>query len=60
MKSVFQKLYNNQNTLHIEEKKPFILGQIKEIKAEQDKHNQEHSQERGEKKQNISHKKESL
>ena len=47
-------------TIHTEEKKPSILGQIKEIKAEQDKHNQEHSQERGEKKQNITHKKECL
>ena len=47
-------------TVHTEAKKPSILGQIKEIKAEQDKRNQEHIQERGAKKQNISHKKDCL
>lgn len=45
--------------LHTAEKTS-VFSDLKSAKIEADKHNQEHSQERGEKKQNISHKKESL
>ncbi len=46
--------YSKMEIFNTEEKKPSILGQINEIKTEQDKQKQAHSQERGEKKQNIS------